>query len=127
MQRLISLLFGITLLAATFTTRAETSAATPSLQEQINLRYSQYFRTDSQSLLPFPSIELQDWKKLRATRDLKRIYTEPDKYYNSKVYTLTLYQATDDGSYFLDAKGGFWGMDELIYGPLQQQDLEMLK
>lgn len=104
--------------------RAEEAVAAPSLQEQINHKYRNYFGADSQALLPFGKLEIHDWKKLRENKILKRIYSEPDKYYNNKVYTFTLYQATEDGSYYLDAKGGFWGMDELIYGPISEQELK---
>ncbi len=93
------------------------------LQQQFNQRYQNYFGPASQALLPFPRLEVPEWKKLLASRPLQRIYTEPDKYYNSKVYTFTLYRAEDDGSYYLDAKGGFWGMDQLVYGPINEQEL----
>jgi len=55
---------------------------------------------------------------------LHQVYQEPGKYYNSKVYVFTLYQEeVDGGAYYLDATGGFWGMDELVYGPLSAQDV----
>ena len=113
----------IAMLATTQPSSAAEPVTASSLQEQINLKYKNYFGADSQALLPFDRIEIQDWKILRANKALKRIYTEPDKFYNSKVYTFTLYQAADDGSYYLDAKGGFWGMDELIYGPISEKEL----
>ena len=94
------------------------------LQAGFDQKYQDYFGTNSQSLLPFASIEKSDWKKLKASRPLKVIFVEPDKYYNSKLYTLTMYQATDDGQYYLDVKGGFWGMDDLIYGPISAKELE---
>ncbi|HSH97066.1 MAG: hypothetical protein ACAH07_03860 [Methylophilaceae bacterium] len=94
------------------------------LKAEFDQKYQDYFGTNSQSLLPFASIEKSDWKKLQASRPLKVVFVEPDKYYNSKLYTLTMYQATDDGQYYLDVKGGFWGMDDLIYGPLSAKELQ---
>ncbi len=100
------------------------NAADGDLQQQFNQKYRDFLSQSSQALLPLPNVSKPDWQKLRATHPLKLIYTEPDKFYNNKTYTFSLYQATDDGSYYLDAKGGFWGMDELIYGPLKLQDLQ---
>jgi hypothetical protein len=97
---------------------------TSEIQTGFNQRYKDYFGVNSQALLPFPKLEVQEWKKVIASRLLKIVYTEPDKYYNNKVYSFTLYQAADDGSYYLDAKGGFWGMDELVYGPLTEKELK---
>jgi len=93
------------------------------LQQKFNHRYREFLSQTSQSLLPLPALSKAEWQKIRQARPLAVIYTEPDKFYNNKTYTFTLYQATDDSSYYLDAKGGFWGMDELIYGPLNAQDL----
>lgn len=97
--------------------------ASDGLRTAFERRYRDYFGAGSQSLLPFSRIEKADWKKLLETRPMKVVFTAPDRYYNSKVYTLTLYQATDDDSFYLDAKGGFWGMDELAYGPLKVDEL----
>ncbi|HEY0268104.1 MAG TPA: hypothetical protein VGC12_02600 [Methyloradius sp.] len=94
------------------------------LQEAFNQKYQDYFGANSQSLLPFATMEKSDWKKLQVSRPLKTMFIEPDKYYNSKLYTLTMYQASDDGQYFLDVKGGFWGMDELVYGPISLKELQ---
>ena len=94
------------------------------LQQQINEKYRHFFGPDSQSLLPLNKMEISDWKALRANQTLKRLYTESDKFYNSKVYTFTLYQSTENGSFYLDATGGFWGMDELVYGPFSATDLQ---
>lgn len=124
MRHALPLLICIAMLATAPLSRAEDSVAGASLQQQINHKYRNYFGADSQALLPFARIEIQDWNNLRANKPLKRIYSEPGKFYNSKVYTITLYQAADDGSYYLDAKGGFWGMDELIYGPLSENELK---
>jgi len=122
-RTLLRILSFYLLLAAVFAHAEETPPA-PDLQAQINLKFKNYFGPDSQALLPFAKMELPDWKTFRASKTLKRIYTEADKFYNSKVYTLTLYQAAEDGRYYLDAKGGFWGMDELVYGPISAQELQ---
>lgn len=95
-----------------------------SLQQKFNDKYRDFLSQTSQSLLPLPVLNKPDWQAVRQSHPLKVIYTDPDKFYNNKTYTFTLYQATDDGRYYLEAKGGFWGMDELIYGPLTQQDLQ---
>ncbi len=92
------------------------------LQAGINQKYRNYFGPDSQMLLPFKTVEVAEWKKIRAEQKARTVYTEPDKFYNGKVYTLTLYQVGDH--YFLDAKGGFWGMDELVYGPISADELK---
>lgn len=97
---------------------------TSEIQMGFNQRYKDYFGVDSQALLPFPKLEVQEWKKIIASRSLKIVYTEPDKFYNNKVYSFTLYQVADDGSYYLDAKGGFWGMEELVYGPITMKELK---
>lgn len=94
------------------------------LQAAFEQRYRDYLGAGSQALLPFPKLEKPDWKKLQESRPLNTVFSAPDRYYNAKVYTLTLYQAEDDGSLYLDAKGGFWGMDELVYGPLKESDLK---
>lgn len=105
--------------------RADEPTTPSSLQDRINLKYKNYFGPNSQSILPFAKMEKPDWHQLQASKTLRLIYTEPGKQYNSKVYTFTLYQLTEDGgSYYLDAKGGFWGMDELIYGPISDQELQ---
>lgn len=93
------------------------------IQEGFNRKYKDYLTSGSQALLPFPKLEKTEWKKLLESRPLRKLYTETDKYYNNKVYSFSLYQAEDDGSYYLDALGGFWGMDELVYGPLTAREL----
>jgi Tol biopolymer transport system component len=93
------------------------------LQASFNQKFQTFFGADSTSLLPLPAIDKQDWKRMRAHKALHQVYQEPGKYYNSKVYVFTLYQDDDDGAYYLDATGGFWGMDELVYGPLSAQDI----
>jgi len=94
------------------------------MQERFDQKYATYLQADSQALLPLPQLEKPAWKKFQESRPLRKVYSEPDKFYNNKVYVFTLYQATDDGNYYLDAVGGFWGMDELIYGPLLERDLQ---
>ena len=94
------------------------------LQQDFNRKYQQYLRADSQMLLPLPSLEMGAWKRLLESGTLEKIYSEPNVYYNAKVYTLTLFRAKGSGEYYLDAKGGFWGMDELVYGPLSEKDFE---
>jgi hypothetical protein len=93
------------------------------VQAAFNQRYQTFFGADSNSLLPLPAIDKQDWKRMREKKALRQVYQEPGKYYNSKVYVFTLYQDEDGGAYYLDATGGFWGMDELVYGPLSAQDI----
>lgn len=99
-------------------------AEDPALQAAFEQRYRDYLGAGSQALLPFPNVDKSVWKKLRETRPLTPVFVLPDRYYNAKIYTLTLYQATDDGSYYLEAVGGFWGMDTLAYGPI---DVEVLR
>lgn len=122
---LLALAFGSLAIAAEPAPTGDAEQPAPSaIQHDFNRRYKDYLNAGSQMLLPFPKIEAQDWKKLRESRPLRKLYTEPDKYYNNKVYSFTLYQASDDDSYYLDAKGGFWGMDELFYGPMTEQELQ---
>lgn len=102
---------------------AASAHAESSLQEKFNLKYRDFLAQSSQSVLPLPQLSVADWKRLRDSRSLKVVYSEPDRFYNNKTYTFTMYQAADDGSYYLDAKGGFWGMDELVYGPINGADL----
>lgn len=102
-----------------------TAETTPAeLQEKFNRKYQQYLGADSQMLLPFTAIEAQAWRRIQESRSLLKMYSEPGKYYNRKVYTFTLYRAGDTGEYYLNVKGGFWGMDELTYGPLTGKAFE---
>lgn len=94
------------------------------LQAGFNRKYQQYLGADSQMSLPFALIEAHEWKHIQESRPLLRVYSEPGKYYNQKVYAFTLYRAGDSGEYYLNAKGGFWGMDELTYGPLTEKAFE---
>jgi hypothetical protein len=95
-----------------------------SIQSKFNRKYQDFLTQTSQSLLPLPQISVPDWKKMLETGLLKKIYVDPDRFYNNKIYTFTMYQAEDAGSYYLDAKGGFWGMDELVYGPINGAELQ---
>lgn len=99
----------------------EDDAAT--LQRHFEQRYQSYFGAASQALLPLPALDKSTWKKLQASRPLHPVFVAPDRYYNAKVYTLTLFR-DEDGMYYLEAKGGFWGMDTLAYGPLREADLK---
>ncbi|MGX8881710.1 hypothetical protein ACWWD9_00705 [Methylovorus sp. SPW-M1] len=112
-------------LSASLAMHAMSAAAVgaDALQAAFNQRYQTFFGADSNSLLPLPAIDKQDWKHMREKKALRQVYQEPGKYYNSKVYVFTLYQDEDGGAYYLDATGGFWGMDELVYGPLSAQDV----
>lgn len=93
------------------------------IQQQFDSKFKNYMGTGSQALLPLPTLEKQDWEQLRTAHNLKKIFIEPDVFYNNKNYVFTLYQS-DDGNYFLDVKGGFWGMDELFYGPIDPKTLQ---
>lgn len=93
-------------------------------QKNFNHKYQDYLRADSQMLLPFPKLEVQEWRKIHELHPLKKVYIEPGKYYNNKIYTFTLYQIAGEDIYYLDAKGGFWGMDELFYGPISGKDMQ---
>lgn len=112
-------------LSASLAMHAMSAAAVDAdaVQAAFNQRYQTFFGADSNSLLPLPAIDKQDWKRMREKKALRQVYQEPGKYYNSKVYVFTLYQDEDGGAYYLDATGGFWGMDELVYGPLSAQDV----
>lgn len=93
------------------------------LQHRFETRYQSFLAPNSQSLLPFAKMELPAWKSLLAGECLKPVFSRPDVFYNNKTYVFTLYQAAD-GQYYLDAKGGFWGMDELAYGPIPAEQLQ---
>lgn len=94
------------------------------LQQKFHRKYQQYLGADSQMSLPFTLVDASDWKRLQESGRLEKIYSEPGVYYNAKVYTFTLFRAGDSGEYYMNAKGGFWGMDELSYGPLAEKDFE---
>lgn len=92
-------------------------------QQAFNTKFATYLRAESQTPLPLPAIAKADWPALAARLKLSKVFVEPDRYYLAKVYTLTCYR-TEDGHYYLDVKGGFWGMDQLYYGPFTEADLK---
>lgn len=94
------------------------------VQQKFNAKFREFLSQDSQSLLPLPQLEKTEWQNILATRLLQQLYSEPNRFYNSKSYTFTLYRDRESGSYYLDAKGGFWGMDQLIYGPFGDSTLQ---
>lgn len=98
--------------------------ASSHVQEKFNLKYGTSLSQNSTSLLPLPQIDKSDWKKMLEARPMTRIYSEPNRFYNNKTYTFTMYRDDESGRFYLDAKGGFWGMDELVYGPLNGKDWE---
>lgn len=97
-------------------------ADTPPTWERFETRYQSFLGAGSQALLPFPQLEPQAWAALEQ-RGLTRVYAQPGVYYTGKSWTFTLLRA-EDGRYYLDAKGGFWGMDRLFYGPLAPSQLQ---
>lgn len=113
MRRLLS----ATLLSLLPIVACADEAPTADLQQKFDLRYQAFLGAGSQALLPFSRLEPPQWKTLQQNRHFTRVFTEPDVFYNNKSYSFTMYQA-DDGNYYLDAKGGFWGMDQLFYGPI---------
>lgn len=106
------------------TTHASSHYVAPfDAQQAFNTKFATYLRAESQTPLPLPAIQKTDWPKLTAGLALHKVFVEADRYYLAKVYTFTLYQAAD-GRYYLDVKGGFWGMDQLYYGPFGEADLK---
>lgn len=87
------------------------------------MRYHAYISPYSQSALPFDKMEPAAWKALLASGSLAPVFSKPDVFYFGKTYVFTLYQA-DSGPYYLHAKGGFWGMEELAFGPIAQDMLQ---
>jgi hypothetical protein len=59
-----------------------------SLQNKFNRKYQDFLTQTSQSLLPLPQISVPDWKKMLETGYVKKLYVDPDRFYNNKVYTL---------------------------------------
>jgi hypothetical protein len=110
------------MLLATSSSRAE-DVSSAGLQQHFDTRYQSFLEPSSASLLPFPTLEHQAWKTLLASGHLQPVFTKPDVFYNNETYTFSMYRA-DDGSYYLDAKGGFWGMGELVYGPIAAELLQ---
>lgn len=97
---------------------AASLASADSVQETFNHKYRDFLSQSSQALLPLPSLSKAEWKTISETRQLQQIYSEPGRFYNSKSYTFTMYLDLQSGSYYLEAKGGFWGMEQLNYGPM---------
>ena len=93
------------------------------LQRRFESRYQTYLSPDSQSVLPFEKIQPAVWKDLLASGDLTLVFSLPDVFYTGKTYVFTLYQ-TGNNQYYLHAKGGFWGMEELAFGPIAQEMLQ---
>lgn len=110
------------LMLASLGVRAEPDNA-EALQQRFESRYQAYLSPDSQSTLPFEKLELADWKALSASGKLTPVFSKPDVFYFGKIYVFTLYQA-DSGPYYLHAKGGFWGMEELAFGPIAPDRLQ---
>lgn len=93
------------------------------LQNNFETRYQTFLAPNSLSKLPFDELTKAEWKKLQADSELKIAFQKQDVFYQGKTYVFTLYQSTD-GRYYLHAKGGFWGMEELIYGPIAAEKLQ---
>lgn len=91
------------------------------LQQAFNQRYADYLRPDSEALLPFAALDKPACQQLIHAGGLDVVFVQPGVAYNAKVYTLTLYR--DRTGYYLEAKGGFWGMDQVCYGPLAEEAL----
>ena len=113
-----ALIFGLVMVLAA------SQASADSVQETFNRKYRDFLSQNSQILLPLPPLSKAEWKTIGETRLLQPIFSEPNRFYNSKTYTFTMYRDEQSGDYYLDAKGGFWGMEELIYGPLRETDLQ---
>ncbi len=121
MKRIYPLILLLALLHALMASAVDTPLG--DMQQRFENRYKTFLAPNSQSLLPFAKMELPAWKSLLAGECLKPVFSRPDVFYNNKTYVFTLYQAAD-GQYYLDAKGGFCGMDELAYGPIPAEQLQ---
>ena len=93
------------------------------LQRRFESRYQTYLSPGSQSTLPFEKMEQAAWKAVLASGDLTAVFSRSGVFYMGKTYVFTLYQA-DKGRYYLHAKGGFWGMEELAFGPIAREMLQ---
>lgn len=93
------------------------------IQHSFESRYQTYLVPSSQNALPFDKLETVAWKALQAGGGLKLIFSKQDVFYIGKTYVFALYQA-GDGQYYLHAKGGFWGMEELAWGPIKPELLQ---
>lgn len=98
------------------------AAETVPTWETFRARYGNFLGSGSQALLPFPELDPHAIAALEQAAP-ERVFAEPAVYYNAKSWTFTLWR-TPDGRYYLDAKGGFWGMDRLVYGPLEAARLQ---
>lgn len=98
-------------------------AANAPLQAAFDKRYADYFQAGSQTALPFTRMEKQEWKTLNKDA-FQVVFSEPDRYYIGKSYTFKLYHDPAKNLYYLDAIGGFWGMEELVFGPIHEQELK---
>ena len=101
----------------------DTDSRADDLQHRFVSRYQTYLSPVSQSVLPFEKIQPAVWKDLLASGDLTLVFSLPDVFYTGKTYIFTLYQ-TGNNQYYLHAKGGFWGMEELALGPIAQEMLQ---
>jgi hypothetical protein len=122
LPRLAPLLATLILALAPLAAQADDDAG-QRIQQQFDTKFKNFMGSSSDALLPLSKLEKPDWEKLRSTHAMKQIFVERDVFYNAKTYTFTLFQ-DESGQYYLDAKGGFWGMDELIYGPFDQSALQ---
>lgn len=94
------------------------------IHQRFNQRYHEFLSVNSQIQLPFNRIDKESWKKLFAGKEFRPVFTAPNQFYTNKTFTFNLYQAADNGAYYLDAIGGFWGMEELVYGPISETELK---
>lgn len=98
--------------------------ANTELLQAFNLRYQHYLSLDSQMVLPFNRMDKAEWKQLQASTQFRLVFNEPGRYYIGKSYTFKLYHDPAKNLYYLDAIGGFWGMEELVFGPISEQELK---
>lgn len=122
MNTFLCSIFWLVLSCSTFSAIAA-EANTDKLQSNFETRYQTFLAPNSQSKLPFDELTKPDWKKLQADTDLKIAFQKQNVFYQGKTYVFTLYQSAD-GTYYLHVKGGFWGMEELIYGPIAAEKLQ---
>lgn len=110
------------LLSLSSISHAETPSA-EQLQSTFETRYQTFLAPNSQSKLPFDELSKPAWKAIQQAGKLNTVFQKQDVFYQGKSYVFTLYQSAE-GKYYLDAKGGFWGMEELIYGPIAPELLQ---
>ena len=114
----------LALLLACISCSAGADDAAEAVQQKFNAKYRDFLTQSSQVLLPLPQLDKTEWKKLLETRPLQKLYSEAERFYNNKSYTFNMYRDSQSGDYYLDAKGGFWGMEELVYGPIDASQLQ---